>query len=489
MIISSVFGFVSGIAFGSFVYPNLWLFLSLFFVVSVIFFYRYSLEEKNRLFITIISLFLVTFLVGFLRVSISPLYKDSALNSYANKSIQVEGIVVSEPDVRETNTKLTIEIQKITEENQVISVKEKILVTSPIYPEFKYGDRLKLELKLEKPKNFDTGDGRVFDYVGYLRARGIWYVARYGKLELMSHNEGNFVKSNLFKIKNTFKNSISSALPEPESSLLNGILLGAKQSLGEDLLKEFQRTGTSHIVVLSGYNIAIVSDSVMNVLSPFSKNISIGFGIVSVVLFTILSGGSASAVRASIMVIVALFAKRFNRDYKAGRALGFTVVFLLAPNPLLLAFDPSFQLSVLATIGLVFVTPIVSSHLKFITEKFSLREIISGTIGAQVTTLPLLLYNTGIFSLVSLPVNILVLGTIPIVMFFGFFTGMFGLVSLYLSFIPAFFSYILLRYELFVIHIGSNLLYGAINIPEFSVLYLFAIYSGIFIGLYYLKNR
>jgi len=227
----------------------------------------------------------------------------------------------------------------------------------------------------------------------------------------------------------------------------------------------------------------------MSALKFLPTNISFGLGAVSVVLFTMLSGGGASAVRASIMVLVALFAKQFNRDYKAHRVLGFTVLLMLAPNPLLLMFDPSFQLSVLATIGIIFVTPIMEPYFKWVTEKFGLREVVSSTVATQFTVLPFLIYNTGLLSIISLPVNVLILGTIPLTMFLGFITGLVGLVSLYLSFIPAIFAYALLWYQLKVVEIGSSIPLGSFTLPSFSPIFLIIIYVIIFSSLYFLKNK
>jgi competence protein ComEC len=189
------------------------------------------------------------------------------------------------------------------------------------------------------------------------------------------------------------------------------------------------------------------------------------------------------------MVLVALLAKHTNRDYKASRILGFTIVLMLAPNPLLLVFDPSFQLSVLATIGLIWVSPLVSEKLTAVTERFGLREILSTTIATQVTVLPFLVYSMGNLSLVSLPVNILILSFIPLTMLLGFVTGLFGLVSLYLSFIPGVFTYALLRYELFVVRVGASIPMSEVMLPAFSPAFLIVIYVAIFAGLHYFKKR
>jgi competence protein ComEC len=189
------------------------------------------------------------------------------------------------------------------------------------------------------------------------------------------------------------------------------------------------------------------------------------------------------------MVLVALFTSRTNREYSASNAFGLAVVLMLLWNPLLLVFDPSFQLSVLATIGLIYVSPYIAPHLKRVPEKYGLREIVSSTLATQIIVLPFLIYTTGILSLVSLPVNILILGTVPLTMFLGFLTGFIGLFSLYLSFMPAFFAYILLWYQLTVVHIGATLPFGAINLPTFSPMILVLVYGIIFAGLYYLKKK
>ncbi len=124
----------------------------------------------------------------------------------------------------------------------------------------------------------------------------------------------------------------------------------------------------------------------------------------------------------------------------------------------------------------------------WVTEKFGLREVVSSTVATQLTVLPFLIYNTGLLSLVSLPVNVLILGTIPLTMFLGFITGLAGLLSLYLSFIPALFTYLLLWYQLKIVEIGSSIPLGSFTLPPFSPIFLIIIYLVIFSGVYFLKN-
>ncbi len=493
MILSATFGFILGIASASFFYFDFWSILALFLGGFISFSFYYFRSNVSREKFWIFTLFFVFFILGVFRINVSDLYSESKLKDFDSKKIIVSGVIVSEPDIRDNNTKYTIEVQKIfpSGDNNLdirLVTTEKILVTLPLYPKFNYGDEIKVNVSLQKPKLIENEDGRIFNYEGYLRVRGIWYTSNYSTAEPLSSGNGNIIKHWLFKTKNIFTNSIENVLPQPESSLLGGLLLGSKQSLGKDLLNDFQRTGISHIVVLSGYNIAIVADSIINFFKFLPKNISFGFGTVGIILFTILSGSGSSGVRASIMVLIALFAKHSNRDYKSDRILGFTIFAMLLYNPLLLIFDPSFQLSILATIGIIFVSPVLEKYFKNIPEKFGMREIFSTTIATQITVLPLLIYSTGIVSFVSLPVNVLILGTIPITMFFGFITGLLGLFSMYLAFVPAFFTYVLLWYQLKIVAIGSSVSFGVISLPAFSSVFLFFIYILLFWLFYKIKN-
>lgn len=472
-------GFISGIFIGSISPISIGFFVGLFLFILVIFIYKFYVDLENKKYINFVLLILIGFSAGLFRMHISDLYSKSSLDDFAFKEITAEGIIVAEPDVRDTNTRLTISLRSIDNGNTETQVREKILVSTDLYPEFSYGDKVSLKMVLKEPTSFET-DGRVFDYKGYLRVRGIWYTASFAQVNLISSGHGAFVKNNLFKIKNIFTESINNSLPHPESALLSGLLLGSKQSLGEDLLEDFQKTGISHIVVLSGYNIAIVAESIMSFFKFLPKNFAFGTGAIGIILFIILSGGGASATRAGIMVLTALYAKHSNRDYKSSKILGFTIVLMLAPNPLLLFFDPSFQLSILATIGLIFFTPYITPYLKFITERFGFREIVGSTIATQITVLPYLIYNMGLLSFVSLPVNVLILGTIPVTMFLGFLTGLLGLISIYLSFIPGVFTYTLLWYQLKIVEIGANIPLGAIKLPAFSPVFLILIYIIIF---------
>ena len=269
---------------------------------------------------------------------------------------------------------------------------------------------------------------------------------------------------------------ISEVVPEPEASLLGGLLLGAKESLGKEILDDFRKVGLIHIVVLSGYNITIVAETIMRVFSFLPRTLPIIFGGGSIILFAIMTGGSATVVRASIMSLIVILGKATGRMHNAALTLFIAAFLMLLHNPRILAFDPSFQLSFLATLGLVYLSPALEKYFHFVPGKWQIRELFLSTISTQIFVMPLILYNSGNFSAVALPVNLLVLVFVPLTMLLGFLTGVWGFVSGTLSLFFGFLVSGLLYYDLKIVEFFSSLPFASFNIPSFPLWLMISMY-------------
>jgi competence protein ComEC len=298
----------------------------------------------------------------------------------------------------------------------------------------------------------------------------------YPRVEIISRGEGNKIKSVLFSIKEKFLEKINTQIPEPESLLMGGLILGEKSAFSQELKQSFINTGTIHIVALSGYNITIVAEWIMKVFMFLPQNLGIGVGIFSILLFILMTGASSTAIRAGIMATLALIARATGRNYDVARALILAGVIMILINPLVLVYDVSFQLSFIATIAAIFLAPKIEKYFKWITPKLKLRDIISVTIAAYIFVLPFILYKMGNLSLTALPANILILPFIPITMLFGFLTGFAGLIWYVLAVPFALISKIILSYELLVINFLSNLSFSSFAIPNFPLIITMAIY-------------
>ncbi len=470
-------GLTGGIFFRSFFdfgIAAVWLLLFLSAVIFV--FWLFGKKEIKILFL---SLAVAASGLGAMRLH----FYDHGLNleltnSLIGKEVVVKGIISDEPDKRETGVRLTVSIEEISSGSKFYKDKlPKVLVSADFYPEWRYGDRVEVSGFLKKPKNFATNSGREFDYVSYLSKDGIYYELSRPRLKHLESGRGNFIKEILFSVKKSFTEKISAVVPEPEASLLGGILLGAKESLGKEILDDFRKVGLIHIVVLSGYNITIVADTIMRVFSFLPRMLPVVFGGGSIILFAIMTGGSATVVRASIMSLIVILGKATGRMHDAALTLFIAAFLMLLHNPKILAFDPSFQLSFLATLGLVYLNPILEKYFHFVPTKLQMKELVVSTVSTQIFVMPLILYNSGDFSAVALPVNLLVLALIPLTMLLGFLTGLFGFLSAALSVFFGFLVSGLLYYDLKIVEFFSSLPFASFHVSSFPLWLMVSCYA------------
>lgn len=408
----------------------------------------------------------------------------SPFASYENKQVTIEGRIMREPEIRDTNIHLYIE--PIQSDQRI---RERILVLTDRFRHessgLSYGDIVHVAGMLTRPEPFDTDNGRVFDYPGYLKAKGVTFVINQGNVTIQTQEAGTFL-GGLFRGKQKFMEAFERAVPEPYAGLGEGVLLGVKRALGTDLEETFRKTGIIHIVVLSGYNIMIVVEFVMFLLSfmffPRTRMI-IGLGVI--VLFAFLVGLSATVVRASIMATLLIIAKGTGRTYAVLRALMLAGVLMLIHNPYLLVHDPGFQLSFLATLGLILVAPHIEGRLGIIPEFGGIRGFLTATLATQIFVLPLLLYHMGLVPILSVFVNVLVLPMVPVAMLLTFITGIVGMLSSTLGCISGFFAYLSLAYIIEIAEFFGSFPFASFTIDAFPfwivvvtyVLYMYVLFQ------------
>ena len=370
--------------------------------------------------------------------------------------VNFEGVVSAESKMTDKGMRIQVEVLK--NGSSTLSHPENILVSYEGYDTFSYGDIVKVGGALELPQKFETNTGgREFDYPMYLAKDGIYTVIQKAKMEKVGSGGGNFLLGKLYAIKRVFISKMGSILNAGDTALMSGILLGAQDTISQKTKEDFQKSGLTHILVLSGYNITVVGEAVSRTLNVWlSKFISLGFGGVAIILFAFLSGGGASTIRSTIMALIAIVGKTLGREYDAFRVLTLVAFAMVAWNPYTLLYDPSFHLSFLATAGMILLSKRL--EIKMVWIRFAtLREIIATTLAVQIFVTPYFLWSMGSVSIVSLVSNVLVLPTVPATMFFGFVTSVFGFVSIYLAFIPGFISHILLLYITATAHLFVGL--------------------------------
>jgi len=426
------------------------------------------------------SLSVLAFVLGVCRMEYAEQqFTEMPLAAEIGKDIEISGQVTREPDEREFFTQLYVEVDD-----------ELLLVRGSRFLDAKYGDIVTVTGTLDHGEPFLTETGRVFDYPSYLQARGVQYVVSFAEVSVIRSSDGHPIVSSLLRLKQQFADRVQSALPPPQSDLGLGLLLGVKQSLGEDLEGAFRRTGLIHIVVLSGYNVMLVIAFFWWVTSwVLQLRGRVVVSVIGIVLFAIMVGLSATVVRASIMAGILLLAKLIGARYDVLRALLFAGLVMVALNPYLLLYDLGFQLSFMATLGLVLFLPVFEEDLATKTRQLSLLDIFWATLTTQIFVLPLLLFHIGEVSLVAILVNVLVLPVVAIAMLLTFVTGLAAFVSLALAAPFALMANLVLSYIIVVVEWFDRLPFTSLVIPPIAVWQLVGLYGLIGLGGWVWQKR
>ncbi len=448
--------FIGGVAAGSWLAFSQFI-LYLLFVPPII---LIALAWRKNWRVVFIAFTAVIFLVGILRtfdVRVSTTFLKKFADT--NFSSTISGYIDSE--IKYTSAggqQFVLRVKKLAVPNFTIPEKlnEKILVSTDSFSEYKYGEELILTGKISLPKNFQD-----FDYISYLAKDQIYTIMQKPEIsrpglemgEDLPRSSSTMVRdprsslsfsekgriwlfAKVFSFKNRFEETVGQAITEPQASFVNGILLGSRQNIPKDIKDDFAATSTSHILAISGYNITLVSLVVMWFLLFFMRRkVAFWFSVLAIILFTILTGASASVVRSALMGGIVLLANNSGRLYNPKNSLTLAAFLMVLVNPMILRYDIGFQLSFFATMGIIYVAPLLGRLTKDVDlinpisrGALYFRQTFLMTFSAQLMVLPLLLFYFHNFSLVALPANLIILPFIPLAMTLGFFTGIGGLI-------------------------------------------------------------
>jgi len=404
----------------------------------------------------------------------------------------VYGEVVQEPSVRGNFQRITLKHQE-----------GKALLYVERFADYDYGDVLKVEGDFEVPEG---------DYGNYLKKEGIYHTSFYPKAEKVGE-EKNLFYEKIFSIKKSMRENIRQSTPIPQSFILEAVVLGDRDSFSEEFSEKLSISGTRHITAISGMHIVIISGILFYLFQilRIQRRWSAILSLVFIICFVFFVGAPASAVRAGIMGGALLLAGVVYREKESFRLVAFAGAAMLLFNPLLLHFDLGFQLSFLAVIGILSLYPVIkgvilapkevlgrkerkSVFLRTINaakEKvrifFKRNEALTGllavTVSAQIFVFPLILYNFGHVSLLSVPANLLIVPLLPLIMALGFLTGITGF---------ALFSFpiiILLSFVLSVIDFFSSLPFSAIYIENFPIFLVVLFYAFLFYKIHSIRKK
>jgi competence protein ComEC len=457
-------GVLGGALLGSFfVLQSIWIFATIPFVIVV-----YWLYSDIRF------IFLGATLMGFIGAGY---YVNTIIDNYhqiqdniPNRIENTEIIIESSPRLQSFGYQYKIYIPKY-KAKAFMTIKDNDLI---------YGKRLIVKAKTSIPE--EAGIRR------FLLGKGIhryMTVSDYKTQDNSSCNVQCQIMRGIIQMQKGIINKLDKAYPNQVGEFLKGILIGYTDTLPTEIKESFKKTGVSHILAVSGYNMAIIIVLVYQQLinRQVSRLFSFWITIIIMIVFTLLTGAEASIMRAGIFAMIILSAEQLQRYVGGMRPLILCATVLVLINPLYIGYDIGFQLSFLAVIGLIVYGQLFKTYTEGI-PSLGILPMIGETLFAQILVLPLLIYYFGQISLISIIANILIVPIIPFAMAWGSITALI---------VPwRIFTYplvILIQLVLIINQYLASLSWSSITVPNITGYMLILIYAIMGIGYWIYINK
>ena len=306
----------------------------------------------------------------------------------------------------------------------------------------------------------------------------------------------DFLLRFFLSLKQRINFGLSRILPEPQLSLMKSLFFGGKANLPFEIKKQIRRVGLSHLIAVSGLHLTIVSQIISSFLSVFLLTGFLNFllSLFFILGFVIMADFSASVIRAAMMAILLLIARLTHRLYNSSFALIFAVLFMALLNPRIIIDDFGFQLSVLATLGIVYLYPVFEKwpfwqNNIFKKELVFLKETLLLSFSALIFVAPWIIYQTQFFSLVTPLTNFLIVPLVPIIMTLGFLVALLSFFFFPLAFLVGFCLNFLLSYMLQIIVLFSQWRLAEVLLPHFNAFWLVIYYGLVIYYLYRCAKR
>jgi competence protein ComEC len=425
---------------------------------------------------------------------------DDTRISYYNDSgkVTLRGVVSIDPDVQDKTTRLKLSVDSIEVNGERQEVSGMVMLYAPRYPAYSYGDLLEVTGKLETPLNFAD-----FDYQAYLAKQSVYSSMLYPEIKLDSGGHGLALLDWIYGLRHKLADVMARTLPEPQASLAQGIVLGLRGNIPDDVNTDFARSGTTHILAVSGMNLTIIAGLLSLILGRIIGKrfyLYVWLTLALIWFYTLISGASPSVMRAAIMASLFLIAELLGRQKNAGSALCLTAAVMVAFNPMVL-WDVSFQLSALSMAGIIFLYPLLlggvsrwverirsidvgpGSSINFVLEGFAM------TLAATLAVWPASASYFGMVSLAAPFATLLAIPVLPAIMALGSLSALAGLLYFPLALVSGWVVWLFVTYLLLVARGFAHLPHAVLTTGNISTALILAYYGLMVLAIWLLARR
>jgi competence protein ComEC len=452
------------------------------------------LHRKRRV-IILTAVCLTAFMGGALCYQTSlPPDDASHLRFYNGQEVEITGMVSANPEIRDKSTHIRLSASEINGKKAAGDT----LLFVPRYPEYSYGDVLRVRGKLETPAQLDD-----FDYQGYLANQGIYSTMLYPDIEILETGRGFKPLEWVYSLKKSLSQSIARTMPEPQVSLAQGVVLGIRYNIPQSVKDDFARTGTAHLLAISGLHLSILAGILLSLgLRLFGKRryIYIWLALGVIWLYALITGLNPPVVRGAIMASLFLSAELLGRQRTAITSLAFAAAVMVGIDPAIL-WDAAFQLSFLGMAGLIFIAPPLmglgrklvavtigeegwgASMATIVTDSFSV------TLAATLAVWPVVAHYFGIVSLVGPLATFLALPALPALIVLGAVGGIAGLAFLPIAQGIGWLAWLFASYMLLIVKGLALLPVSAVGVDWVNIPLTVGYYAVLALVIWLMSNR
>lgn len=425
--------------------------------------------------VMLIAIYVGTML-GVVRMAVSQ--NSSNLDDIRQKigmTTRLEGVIVGEPQWTPQQQRVVLAVHAFQYEQQRVATTGQIMLTLPAEPPRINGERLLVSGTIITPTSSPN-----FDYAEYLRRRSIYAMLEPATIERALPAKPSAYQR-LLALKQRSQTIINQTLPQPQAAVLVGMLLGVKSSVPQTVWDTFNRTGLSHILIISGWNITIVVAALLGLgkALKLSQRHATLLAIGAIVVYVAFVGASGAVIRAALMGAIVALAQPLGRKSDAWAALAAATWLMTLIDPHTL-WDLGFQLSALATASLFAWGKPIEAKLRLWLRWRWLEwmiEPLTATLAAQIWTLPIILYHFGNLSLIAPVANVLIVPVVPLIMASGAVLACLGLFGRWLALLALPITWAALTWVVEVAEWLADLTWAAVEIPRFSLIWLLLVYG------------